>query len=242
VSAKPTPRSEDPSGAQRSTILVIEDDASIRQGLELNLSLEGFKVTVCADGERGLQLAREQKPDLIVLDLTLPKLDGLTVLRAVRRDDRETPILILSARGQESSKVEGLSLGADDYITKPFGLKELLARVHAALRRSGRGDEVRTFGKVQVDLKARKVTRGGRLLDLTAREFDLLRHFILHPEMALTREQLMQAVWGIDYFGTARTVDNFIVRLRDKLEEDPARPRYLETVRGIGYRFTPTGC
>jgi DNA-binding response OmpR family regulator len=132
-------------------------------------------------------------------------------------------------------------LGADDYITKPFGLKELLARVHAALRRAGRGDEVRKFGQVEVDLKARKVMRAGKVLDLTAREFDLLRHFLLHPEMALSREQLMQAVWGIDYFGTARTVDNFIVRLRDKLEDDPARPRYIETVRGIGYRFNATG-
>lgn len=223
------------------TVLIIEDDPSIRAGLELNLSLEGFKVTTCGDGERGLELAREQKPDLIVLDLTLPKLDGLTVLRAVRRDDRETPILILSARGQEASKVEGLSLGADDYITKPFGLKELLARVHAALRRAGRGEEVRTFGDVQVDLKARRVTRAGQPLELTAREFDLLRHFILHPEMALSREQLMQAVWGIDYFGTARTVDNFIVRLREKIEADPAHPRFIETVRGIGYRFTPGG-
>ncbi len=221
------------------TILLIEDDASIRQGLELNLSLEGYRVMACQDGERGLELAREQKPDLIVLDLTLPKLDGLTVLRAVRRDDKDVPILILSARGQEASKVEGLSLGADDYVTKPFGLKELLARVHAALRRAGRGEEVRRFGKVEVDLKTRRCARAGEPVELTTREFDLLRHFVLHPEIPLSREQIMQAVWGIDYFGTPRTVDNFILRLREKLEDDPARPRLIETVRGIGYRFNP---
>lgn len=219
------------------TILIIEDDASIRQGLELNLALEGYVLISAADGASGLELARARRPELVVLDLTLPRLDGLSVLRALRKDDRETPILILSARGQETSKVEGLSLGADDYITKPFGLRELLARVRAALRRSGRGDDLRHFGAVEVDLKARSVSIEGRKIDLTAREFDLLRHFLLHPEVALTREQLMQAVWGIDYFGTARTVDNFIVRLREKLEPDPSRPRHIETVRGVGYRF-----
>jgi DNA-binding response OmpR family regulator len=223
------------------TILVIEDDASIRKGLELNLGLEGFSVLAAADGSAGLELARERSPDLVVLDLSLPKLDGLSVLRAIRKTDAETPVLILSARGQEQSKVEGLSLGADDYITKPFGLGELLARVHAALRRSGRGAETRTFGDVKVDLKARRVFRGDQTVELSSREFDLLRHFLLHPEMALSREQLMQAVWGIDYFGTARTVDNFIVRLREKLEVNPTSPRHLETVRGIGYRFNPKG-
>ena len=221
------------------TILVIEDDASIRQGLELNLSVEGYAVLTAADGARGLELALARKPDLVLLDLTLPRLDGLAVLRALRREDRETPIVILSARGQEASKVEGLSLGADDYITKPFGLKELLARVQAALRRAGRGEELRRFGEVEVDLKTRRVSRAGAPVELTAREFDLLRHFLLHPEQPLTREQLMQSVWGIDYFGTARTVDNFIVRLREKLERDPTRPSHLETVRGVGYRFKP---
>jgi DNA-binding response OmpR family regulator len=223
------------------TILVIEDDASIRKGLELNLGLEGFEVLAAADGSAGLELARTRSPALVVLDLSLPKLDGLSVLRAIRKTDTETPVLILSARGQEQSKVEGLSLGADDYITKPFGLAELLARVHAALRRSGRGADTRTFGDVKVDLKARRVERGDRPVELTSREFALLRHFLLHPEMALSREQLMQAVWGIDYFGTARTVDNFIVRLREKLEADPEAPRHFETVRGVGYRFNPTG-
>jgi DNA-binding response OmpR family regulator len=222
-----------------STILVIEDDASIRKGLELNLSVEGFNVISASDGSEGLALAKSRAPDVVVLDLSLPKLDGLSVLRAIRRTDTETPVLILSARGQEQSKVEGLSLGADDYITKPFGLAELLARVHAALRRAGRGTNTRLFGDVKVDLKARRVQKGGDEVELTAREFDLLRHFLLHPEIALSREQLMQAVWGIDYFGTARTVDNFIVRLREKLEDDPQNPHRFETVRGIGYRFNP---
>lgn len=223
------------------TILVIEDDASIRKGLEINLGLEGFNVLAAADGSEGLLLAQTRAPDLVLLDLSLPKLDGLSVLRAMRKTDTDTPVLILSARGQEQSKVDGLSLGADDYITKPFGLAELLARVHAALRRSGRGADARTFGDVKVDLKARRVVRAGQPVELTSREFDLLRHFLLHPEVALSREQLMQAVWGLDYFGTTRTVDNFIVRLREKLEVDPQAPRHLETVRGLGYRFNPKG-
>src|ERR1700722_6071565 len=211
------------------TILVIEDDASIRKGLELNLSLEGFNVISASDGSEGLALAKSRAPDIVVLDLSLPKQDGLSILRAIRRTDTETPVLILSARGQEQSKVEGLSLGADDYITKPFGLAELLARVHAALRRAGRGANTRAFGDVKVDLKARRAQKGDREVELTAREFDLLRHFLLHPEVALSREQLMQAVWGIDYLGTARTVDNFIVRLREKLEDDPQNPHRFET-------------
>jgi DNA-binding response OmpR family regulator len=227
--------------AAAETILVIEDDSSIRKGLELNLSVEGYQILSAADGSEGLRLIRDRHPDLILLDITLPRLDGFSVLRALRKVDRETPVLILSARGQESSKVEGLSLGADDYITKPFGLGELLARVHAALRRAGRGGEKRNFGDVEVDLEARRVTVRGAPVELTAREFDLLRHFLLHPELALSREQLMQAVWGIDYYGTARTVDNFIVRLREKLEEDPGAPRHFETVRGIGYRFNARG-
>src|ERR1700722_14511304 len=154
------------------TILVIEDDASIRKGLELNLSVEGFNVISASDGSEGLALVRSRAPNLVVLDLSLPKLDGLSVLRAIRRTDTETPVLILSARGQEQSKVEGLSQGADDYITKPFGLGELLARVHAALRRSGRGASTRVFGSVKVDLKARRVERAGEMVELTSREFD----------------------------------------------------------------------
>jgi DNA-binding response OmpR family regulator len=227
--------------AAAETILVIEDDPSIRKGLELNLAVEGYQLLTAADGSEGLKLWRERRPDLVLLDIALPRIGGFSVLRALRKVDRETPVLILSAAGQEASKVEGLSLGADDYITKPFGLAELLARVHAALRRAGRGGEKRTFGRVEVDLKARRVTVSGAMVELTTREFDLLRHFLLHPEMALSREQLMQAVWGIDYYGTARTVDNFIVRLREKLEADPSDPRLFETVRGIGYRFNPRG-
>ncbi len=227
--------------AAAETILVIEDDPSIRKGLELNLTVEGYQLLAAADGSEGLRLCRERHPDLVLLDIALPRMDGFSVLRALRKVDRETPVLILSAAGQESSKVEGLSLGADDYITKPFGLAELLARVQAALRRAGRGGEKRTFGQVEVDLKGRRVSARGVRVELTTREFDLLRHFLLHPEMALSREQLMQAVWGIDYYGTARTVDNFIVRLREKLEADPSEPRHFETVRGIGYRFNPRG-
>jgi DNA-binding response OmpR family regulator len=222
-------------------LLIVDDERSIRLSLRTILGNFGFGIVEAARGEEALALVRTEAFDAVLLDINMPGMGGIEVCRLMRKAAPRLPILMLTVQGGEERKVEALDAGADDYITKPFGLKELLARVHAALRRAGRGDEVRKFGQVEVDLKARKVTRAGKLLDLTAREFDLLRHFLLHPEMALSREQLMQAVWGIDYFGTARTVDNFIVRLRDKLEDDPAKPRYIETVRGVGYRFTPTG-
>ncbi len=226
-------------------ILIIEDDPSILRGLQLNLGMEGYTVRSAMDGETGLQLARTEHPDLVVLDIMLPRMDGLAVLREIRRDDGELPVLILSAKGQESDKVTGLHLGADDYLVKPFGLKELLARIDALLRRrrargeTGVAKSVKRVGVMEVDLEARRATVEGKTIELTSREFDLLAFFITHPDRVHSREQLMEAVWGSRYFGTARTVDNFVARLRAHIGDDAENPRHLETVRGVGYRFNP---
>jgi DNA-binding response OmpR family regulator len=226
-------------------ILVIEDDPSILRGLQLNLTMEGYLVRSASDGESGLALARTERPDLVVVDVMLPRLGGLEVVREIRQEDPDLPVLILSAKGQETDKVAGLHLGADDYMVKPFGLKELLARIDALLRRrrsrgeTGPSRAVRRAGGIEVDLDARKARVEGRELELTSREFDLLAFFITHPERVHSREQLMEAVWGSRYFGTARTVDNFVARLRQHIGDDADAPRHLETVRGVGYRFNP---
>jgi DNA-binding response OmpR family regulator len=226
-------------------ILVIEDDPSILRGLQLNLTMEGYAVRSAADGETGLQLARSERFDLLVVDVMLPRLGGLEVIRELRRDDPDLPVLILSAKGQETDKVAGLQLGADDYMVKPFSLKELLARIGALLRRrrargeTGEPKSVKKAGPVEIDLQARRATVNGRPLELTTREFDLLLHFVSHPDRVFSREQLMESVWGSRYFGTARTVDNFVARLRAHIDDDAENPRHLETVRGVGYRFNP---
>jgi DNA-binding response OmpR family regulator len=226
-------------------ILVIEDDPSILRGLQLNLTMEGYAVRSATDGETGLQLARAERFDLLLVDVMLPRLGGLEVIRELRRDDPDLPVLILSAKGQETDKVAGLQLGADDYMVKPFSLKELLARIGALLRRrrakgeTGEPRGLKRAGPVEVDLQARRATANGRPLELTTREFDLLLYFVSHPDRVFSREQLMEAVWGSRYFGTARTVDNFVARLRAHIDDDAESPRHLETVRGIGYRFNP---
>jgi DNA-binding response OmpR family regulator len=226
-------------------IVIIEDDPSILRGLQLNLGMEGYLVRSASDGETGLGLARTEKPDLVVVDVMLPRMGGLDVLREIRKEDPDLPVLILSAKGHETDKVAGLRLGADDYMVKPFGLKELLARIDALLRRrrargeTGPGRALRRAGNVELDLEARKATASGTVLDLTSREFDLLAWFVTHPDRVFSREQLMEAVWGSRYFGTARTVDNFVARLRAHIGDDAENPRHLETVRGVGYRFNP---
>jgi DNA-binding response OmpR family regulator len=226
-------------------ILVIEDDPSILRGLQLNLGMEGYLVRSAADGETGLAMARSERPDLVVVDVMLPRLGGLEVVREIRKDDPDLPVLILSAKGQESDKVAGLELVADDYIVKPFGLKELLARIDALLRRrrsrgeTGPNRAVKRAGDIELDLDSRKARAQGRELELTSREFDLLAWFVNHPDRVFSREQLMEAVWGSRYFGTARTVDNFVARLRAHIGDDAEQPRHLETVRGVGYRFNP---
>jgi two-component system, OmpR family, alkaline phosphatase synthesis response regulator PhoP len=224
-------------------VLLIEDDASIVAGLQLNLSLEGYEVLTAGDGETGYELAVRERPDLVVLDIMLPGMHGLEVLRRLRELDADIPVLVLTARGDEGDKVLGLQLGADDYISKPFNLPELRARINAALRRHrlrAAGQPVREFGDVRVDLDRHQATRAGKPVPMTAREFALLAYFLRTPERALTRDILLSEVWRTDYL-TQRTIDNFVGRLRAKFEPDPDRPRYFLTVRGVGYRFEPSG-
>jgi DNA-binding response OmpR family regulator len=226
------------------TVLVVEDDPSILRGLQMSLGLEGFR-TICAhDGEEGLAMMRSHKPDLVLLDLMLPKLDGLDVIRQLRVHDPDTPIIVLSAKDQEGDKVLALSLGADDYVTKPFSIVEVIARIRVALRRRRRAkvggvEAAARFGVVELDVAGRRILVEGSEVDSTAREFDLLLFLHTHPGTVFSREQLMQQVWGPNHFGTVRTVDNFIARLRAKIEDDPDQPKHIETVRGVGYRFNP---
>lgn len=218
-------------------ILVVEDDVSVLTGVSMNLRFEGYEVIQAQDGRTGLQKAIDESPDLVILDVMLPELNGYEVLTELRRRGSQTPVVMLSAKGMETDKILGLDLGADDYVVKPFGLQELLARVKAVLRRRFRAGEVLAFGECEVDLAAKSVTRAGKLVDLTAQEFKLLAHFVAHPGRTFNRDELLSAAWGYGYEGTERTVDNFVRQLRLKLEPDPDSPRYFLTVRGLGYRF-----
>lgn len=227
---------------RKAKILIIEDDTSIRTGLEMNLRLEGHQVIGAGDGEKGLRRALDESPDLIILDLLLPGLCGLDVLEVLRDHKSEIPVIILSARGSKRDKIEGLETGADDYVTKPFDIEELLARVRARLRRvsdSGNSSHRYRFGDIEVDREARTVMRQGQGLHLTAKELDLLLFFIDGANRAWAREQILRHVWGYDYEGTERTVDNFVATLRSKIEDDPSKPCFLRTVRGVGYLFNP---
>ncbi len=222
------------------TILIVEDDPSIRKGLQLNLQVEGYRVLCAADGQEGLRLCGAESPDLVLLDLMLPRLGGIDLIRELRQHNELVPVLVLSAKDQEADKVLALSLGADDYITKPFGLAELLARVRAALRRGRRQRREQAPeapARIQLDLAGRRLLVEGAEVETTAKEFDLLRFFMQHPGQVFTREQLMQRIWGEGHYGTPRTVDNFIARLRGKIEPNPDQPAHLETVRGVGYRY-----
>jgi DNA-binding response OmpR family regulator len=228
-------------GATRR-ILVIEDDDSIAMGLELNLGAEGYHITVAKDGEEGLHLARGRGFDLMILDVMLPRLNGFELLRVLRSEGDTIPVILLSARGAEMDKVMGLELGAEDYITKPFGLAELLARVKAVLRRDAiaRPDgAARRVGALEINPETREVRRDGALVELTATEFDVLLCLVEASGRVLSREQIQARVWGPAHHGTPRTIDNFILQLRNKLEENPAAPRHILTVRGVGYRFVP---
>ncbi|MGQ0613295.1 MAG: response regulator transcription factor [Planctomycetaceae bacterium] len=221
-------------------ILIIEDDAAIRLGLRKTLAFEGYRLLEAQDGEKGLELAFEKKPDLILLDLMLPRLNGYEFCRTLRKHDRKTPILILSAKDQEVDKVMGLDLGADDYVTKPFSTKELAARVKAALRRSQSSESaegVFEADRIRVDFGGQSVSVDGRPAEVSTREFRLLRYLIENRGRVLSRDQILNQVWGFDYEGTARTIDNFINKLRSKIEADPAQPELILTVRGVGYKF-----
>ncbi|HMU40354.1 MAG TPA: response regulator transcription factor [Pseudomonadota bacterium] len=231
----------------RETILLVEDDVSIRKALQLNLQLEGYELLTAEDGETGRKLTQTEQLDLIVVDLMLPRLSGLDLIRDLRQRRADLPILVLSAKDQEADKVMALSLGADDYMTKPFGLAELLARVRALLRRGRLNRSLssspnlsagKESARIFLDVPGRRLLVDGEDVETTAKEFDLLRLFMSHPGQVLTREQIMQRIWGSEHF-TLRTIDNFVVRLRNKIEPNPDTPQHLETVRGVGYRFNP---
>jgi len=221
------------------SILIVEDEPAIALGLEDDLTMEGYRVEVAADGTQACRRAREHAFDLVILDIMLPGKDGFDVCRELRRTGQTMPILMLTAKAQESEKVMGLELGADDYLTKPFGARELRARVKALLRRAnGIADpELHRFGDVEVNFARGEVKRDGHAVELTPIEFRLLGVFIRSRGRILSRDQLVDGAWGTSTFGSARMVDNHIAKLRKKIEQDPANPRHLINVRGLGYRF-----
>ena len=230
---------------RKKKILVVEDDRTLRETLRYNLVAEGFEVLVASDGGEGLVLARRDAPDVVVLDLMLPGLSGLEVCRALRRDGSIVPVIMLTARDSEIDRVGGLESGADDYVTKPFSMRELIARVGAQIRRTqmltsvsqSRSDQVLDLGALVINRSTRGVTLNGTALDLRPREFDLLAHLAANPGRVYTRDQLLQDVWGFEYSGDTRTVDVHVRWLRLKIEENPAKPTLLGTVRGVGYRI-----
>jgi DNA-binding response OmpR family regulator len=227
-------------------ILIVEDERAVARGLEYGLTSEGFTVLWADTGQQGLELVRSQNPHLILLDIRLPDVSGFDVCRQLRAEGKRMPILMLTARDEELDKVLGLELGADDYVVKPFSLRELISRIRALLRRAY-GDlaavseeERLAFGEVEVDLERLQVYRQGRLVYLTPTEFRLLRYLVIHPDRPFSRDALIEAVWGYDSdVGNQRTVDAHMRHLRKKLEDDPSNPRWFVTVRGIGYKFEP---
>lgn len=228
-------------------ILVVDDEKNIVELVKFNLEREGFQVLAAYDGLEALKTARSEKPDLIVLDIMLPSLDGLEVCRQLRQDGetRNIPVIMLSARGEELDRILGLEIGADDYVTKPFSPRELLARIKARLRRfstaeerpSGGGEKRMVLGRLVIDQERFQVLVDGERQDLTPKEFELLRFMALEPGKVFSREQLLEKIWGYDFAGDSRTVDVHIRHLRQKLEKYPGMPQYIETVRGVGYRF-----
>lgn len=221
-------------------VLVVEDEAAILQGLRDNLEFEGYEVFTALDGIAGLEQIRKHDPHLIVLDLMLPRLSGYELCRKLRAEGVNTPILMLTARGEEADRVLGLDLGADDYVTKPFSVRELMARVRALLRRTATGtglpDELE-FDDVRVNFARYEATRAGRRVELTRKEFGLLRLLAAKEGAVVTRDELLEKVWGYEAMPTTRTVDNHLAALRAKLERDAAEPRYLITVHGVGYKL-----
>ena len=218
-------------------ILIVEDNRNLAHGLRTNLEYEGHAADVAADGVSGLSLARTRRHDLVLLDLMLPGLDGLRLLETLRAEGIETPVLVLTARGDEADKVRGLRNGADDYVTKPFALRELLARVDALLRRTQGASGRLGFGAVQVDSDTRAVTRGGRVVPLRPKEYELLQALLRRGGRVATRAELLREVWGYQESVISRTLDTHVGELRRKLEEDPTRPRHILTVRKTGYRL-----
>src|ERR1700676_5274322 len=223
-----------------STILVIDDDESLRDTIGIMLEQESFNPVLIADGKAGFERALAIKPDLIIVDLRLPGMSGVEICKQLREANVKTPIIVLSAVGEEVDKVLLLEIGADDYIVKPFGARELLARIRAVLRRtSADARKVAQFGTVAVDFERRVVTRNAEPLKLTPAEYNLLTYFLQNPDRPLTRDMILNSVWGYESFPNTRTVDAHVVKLRQKLETDPNVPRHFLTVHGVGYRFLP---
>ncbi len=225
-----------------SRILVIEDDAAILRGLKDNLVAESYEVLTAEDGEEGHRLAREEDPDLIILDLMLPTLSGYEICRKLRDEGNSVLILMLTARGEEADRILGLDLGADDYVTKPFSIRELKARVRALLRRSDAQSappDTLSFGDVVVDFPQYEARKGGRPVEMTPKEFGVLRYLAARAGEVVSRYELLEKVWGYGTFPSTRTVDNHLAALRAKLEDQPGEPRYLQTVHRVGYKFVP---
>jgi len=221
-------------------VLIVEDEPNMVAGLRDNFEYEGFRVITALDGVEGLEKALQDSPDLVVLDVMMPRMSGLDVCRQLKAKRPSIPIIMLTARGQEVDKVVGLELGADDYVTKPFSIRELLARVKAVLRRSQtlpKEQDRYAFGDVEVNLRSYQVLRNGKPIEFSNKEFELLKHFLCHSGETLSRDRLLDEVWGYENFPTTRTVDAHIVRLRQKLEPVPDQPRFFLTVHGVGYKF-----
>jgi two-component system alkaline phosphatase synthesis response regulator PhoP len=221
-------------------VLIVEDDQAMAVALRDGFEYEGYSVLVARDGDAGLRLASEEKVDLIILDVMLPKMSGLDICKRLRSAGNGTPIIMLTARGQEIDKVLGLKIGADDYVTKPFSFMELMARVEAVLRRASKHTEkieCYQFGDVALNFQKLEATKGGKSLELSPREFEILRYLIEHRGEVVTRDQLLDAVWGYDSFPLTRTVDMHVAKLRKKIGDNPNNPRYIVTVHRVGYKF-----
>ncbi|MEK6337540.1 MAG: response regulator transcription factor [Acidobacteriota bacterium] len=230
----------EPNGNRRTRILIVEDEPAMVAGLRDNFEYEGYEVISAADGAEGLERALKDDPDLVVLDVMMPRMSGLDVCKQLKTQRPSMPIIMLTARGQEIDKVVGLELGADDYVTKPFSIRELMARVKAVLRRvapPAHAQEVYRFSDVEVNVRSNEVLRAGAPIDLSAKEFALLAYFVAHPAETLSRDRLLDAVWGYENYPNTRTVDTHIVHLRQKLEPNPEEPRFILTVHGSGYKF-----
>jgi DNA-binding response OmpR family regulator len=224
----------------KTRILIVEDEPAMVQGLRDNFEYEGYEVISAGDGLAGLERALSDSPDLVVLDVMMPRMSGLDVCKQLKSKRPGIPIIMLTARGQEIDKVVGLELGADDYVTKPFSIRELMARVKAVLRRistQSAPSEIYRFSDVEVNVRSNQVLRNGAPIDLSAKEFALLAYFVAHPAETLSRDRLLDAVWGYDNYPNTRTVDTHIVHLRQKLEPNPEEPRFILTVHGTGYKF-----
>jgi DNA-binding response OmpR family regulator len=222
-------------------ILIIEDEQALVKGLKLNLSDEGFEVDWAVNGREGLDKAIKEAPDLIILDIMLPEMDGLEVCRKLRQKNIDIPIIMLTAKGEEIDKVVGLEIGADDYLTKPFSIRELLARIKARLRNTEKEGKaipkIYSFGDIEIDFVQFKIRRKGKELEFTSLEMDILKYFIAHHGEVVARNDLLDKIWGYESYPTTRTIDNHILKLRKKIEEEPSHPRYIISVYGGGYRF-----